>query len=231
MFRSWPAELPWHVEVRALALPGRGERIADPAVDKLGELVGTLADAAEPLVDRSWALFGHSMGAILAFELARELRRRGLPDPRLLAVAGQDAPHTAGSGSELHRLPDAELVDELRRLDGTPAEVLESADVLGLILPALRADFRIGETYGFEAQAPLDVPILVLDGLGDPETSEQGIEGWAQHSSARTDLVRLPGRHFFLHAAQTPLLQALGRALDRAGPPPDHRAVASRAGR
>lgn len=212
-FRAWPAGLKKDVEVRALALPGRAERIAEPPIDDVTRAVVAIADAAEPLLDRSWAAFGHSMGAVLAFELVRELRRRGHPPPVLLAVAGQDAPPRVMSGGTIHRLSDHELAKELRRLSGTPTEVLEDADVMAVLLPALRADFRICETYACADERPLDSRLLVLDAVGDPETTAEGIAAWGRTTTAETKTVMLPGRHFFLHSAERPVLQAIGRAL------------------
>jgi surfactin synthase thioesterase subunit len=213
MFRPWPAALPASVEVRALALPGREHRHAEPPLDDTRAVIAAAADALEPLVDRPWAVFGHSMGAILGFELVCELRRRGGPAPVLLVVAGHDAPHLVVTGGEIHRLPDAALADELRRLAGTPPEVLADPEVMALLLPALRADFRICETYLPRGDDPLAVPLLVIGALGDAETTPAGIAGWAQHTTATVTHVTLPGDHFFVHRAERALLQAIAREL------------------
>jgi surfactin synthase thioesterase subunit len=213
MFRSWPAGLPASVEVRALALPGRERRHVEAPLDDLETVITKTADALEPLLDRPWALFGHSMGAILGFELACALRRRGAPAPLLLVVAGHDAPQFVIGGGEIHLLPDAALADELRRLAGTPPEVLADPEVMALLLPSLRADFRICETYVASSGEPLDVPLLVLDALGDDETTAAGIAGWARHTTAAVTHVTLPGNHFFVHHAERALLQAITREL------------------
>lgn len=219
MFASWPADLPDSIELRALALPGRERRHAEEPLDDPAEVVAAAADAIEPLLDRPWAAFGHSMGAILSFELVRELRRRDAPPPLLLAVAGQDAPHRLTSGGDRHRLADDELAEELRELAGTPPEVLADPDVMALLLPSLRADFRICETYDAAAEEPLDVPLLVIDALGDAETTPDGVASWSEETTGTTARVTLPGDHFFVHRAQRALLQAVVRELERAGTP------------
>lgn len=219
MFASWAADLPPAIELRALALPGREERYDETPLDEPADVVRAAADAMQPLLDRPWAAFGHSMGAILAFELVRELRRRGASPPVLLSVAGQNAPRQLTRGGERHLLPDAALADELRHLAGTPPEVLAEPEVMALLLPSLRADFRICETYVAAEEDPLDVPLLVIDALGDRETTPEGVAGWDGETTGATARVTLPGDHFFVQRAQRPLLQAVVRELARTGAP------------
>ncbi len=213
-YRGWPASLPAAIEVCPIQLPGRASRFHEPPFRRAGELVRAAADGLEPLMDRPFALFGHSMGALVVFELARELRRRGRRGPVLLAVSGHHAPQRPDPEPPISQLPDDEFVAALReRYDGIPAEVLAEPELLELVLPALRADVMVLESYVHRPEAPLECPISCFGGEGDRQVSLADLEAWGEMTRDSCRVRRFPGGHFFLDSAAASLLEALGQDL------------------
>ncbi|HEX8719944.1 MAG TPA: thioesterase II family protein [Pyrinomonadaceae bacterium] len=209
IYRSWGGILPKPVEVCAAQLPGRGTRMREPAVSDLGALVRALADALENDLDRPFAFFGHSMGALICFELARHLRERGAPQPVHLFVSGRRAPQLPSTQRVIHDLPEPEFVEELRRLQGTPPEVLEHPELMQLLSPLLRADFSLAETYAYAPGPPLDCPVSAFGGLQDEEVGREELEGWKEQTTGRFKLRMMPGNHFFLDEGRQPLLRSI----------------------
>ncbi|MBL1120551.1 thioesterase [Streptomyces sp. 110] len=216
-YRTWAALTPPEVELVAIQYPGREDRFEDPAAADMAELVGAVADAVEPLLDRPYALFGHSMGSAVAWELAHELDRRGLPGPRRLFASGRAAPGTAVTG-QLHRQNDDILGAELARLGGTSQEILDDPGLRSLILTAVRHDYRIIETYRPPDREPLTCPLHVLTGSTDPELGEErsreGAGGWADLTTARTEVRVFPGDHFYLTPRRREVVSTVLRRLD-----------------
>jgi len=213
VFRDWPEKLPAEVEVCLVELPGRGRRMREPLHDRLLPLVQTTLAGLQPHLDKPFAFFGHSMGAVISFELARALRRHRLAAPRHLFVSGNSAPQLPGQERPLHNLPDPEFLAELRRLNGTPAEVMQHAELMQLLLPILRADFAVCETHLCAAEPPLDCPITAFGGREDHRVRPEDLAAWQQQTTATFTLHLLPGDHFFIHSAQARLLELLGQAL------------------
>ncbi|MCU0490110.1 MAG: thioesterase domain-containing protein [Chloroflexaceae bacterium] len=213
IFAQWGATLPPTVEVCAIQLPGRESRMAEAPFTRMEPLVQVLLPAMRPLLDKPFAIFGHSMGALVGFELARALRREGLPQPGLLAVSGHRAAQLPDTHPPAHGLPEPELIAELQRLNGTPREVLEHPELLQLVLPILRADFAVCEVYHYVEEPPLACPIVAFGGLGDPDVSREELDAWRVQTSASFTLRMLPGDHFFLTSARQLLLQSLARDL------------------
>jgi medium-chain acyl-[acyl-carrier-protein] hydrolase len=176
-------------------------------------LVQAAGAALLPYFDMPFAFFGHSMGASISFELARLLRREGRRLPLHLYISGRRAPHIIDRDPPLHDLPEAELLEELRQLNGTPKEVLEHPELMTMMLPLLRADFSVAETYICETEPPLDIPITVFGGLADKDVTRDDLEGWQQHSTASIKLRMLAGDHFFLNTSQQVLLRLLSSEL------------------
>lgn len=212
-FREWGAEFS-SIEVLAAQLPGRECRFGEPLQSSIAPLVSNLADALGPWRDREFALFGHSMGALIAFELARELRRRGGLQPTALIVSGHAAPQLERTRRPLHGLSDAEFVGEIRRLGGTPAEVLENDELMALLLPRLRADFAVCDTYGFGDDAPLTCSVLAFAGRADSRVDRPGLEAWRCHTTGRFASRWFEGGHFYPLESRDALLAALRRELD-----------------
>jgi medium-chain acyl-[acyl-carrier-protein] hydrolase len=212
VFRTWPADLDQRVEVRAILYPGRERRFPEPALSSVEELADQLVPAMLPALDPPFALFGHSLGAMVAFEVARRLLAGGQPPVHLL-VSGAHAPHLTRRARQYHQLPDAEFLREITQLGGTPPELVDHAELLELLLPALRADFTAAETYEREPGQPLPCPITAFGGAADPLVDRPALEGWSAHTAAGFRLHELPGDHFFPTTARAELLQLVNQEL------------------
>jgi medium-chain acyl-[acyl-carrier-protein] hydrolase len=201
--------------VYLVQLPGRGSRINESPISQLTTIVREIGDALPPYFDKPFAFFGHSMGALIGFELARHLRKRGAPSPAHLFVSGCSAPHRAAQKPPIYNLPDDELLEELRRLNGTPPEVLEHPEIMELMLPLLRADFQVGDTYVYTGEPPLNCSITAFGGLADEAVTREALEAWRAHTGGDFALHMLPGDHFFLHSNESSLLGLLTRQLQQ----------------
>jgi medium-chain acyl-[acyl-carrier-protein] hydrolase len=217
LYRRWPDGLPPSVEVCAVQPPGREERFREPAYRSLPPLVAAFLDAAGPVLERPFVLFGHSLGALVAFEVARALRREGRPGPLHLFVAGRIAPQLTSRRRPAHDLPDAEFRAELRQLQGTPTAVLDHDELMQLLAPLIRADFAVVETYAYRDGPPLDCPITALGGTEDPWVNREELEAWRSQTTAAFDCRQLPGNHFFIQSAEALVLEQVGRVLARTG--------------
>jgi medium-chain acyl-[acyl-carrier-protein] hydrolase len=213
-YGAWPAEMPPDVELVAVQPPGRERRIAEPPFDRMEPLVDAAYAALSPLWNRPFAFFGHSTGALVAFELARRLRREGAPGPLHLVASGRWAPHLSDPEPPVYAMPRDELIAALRRYGGTPDEVLDDPDLMDFILPVLRCDFAVGDTYAYRDEPPLELPITAVGGEADPRVSAEALESWGRHTTGPFACRQLPGDHFFLHADRAPLI-ALLRELSR----------------
>lgn len=212
-FRSWSNSLPPTVEVCAIELPGRGSRLMERPFTRLEPLIQELTPVLLPYLNKPFAFFGHSMGALVSFELARILRKEYGLSPVHLFVSGRRAPQVPDPDPPIHTLPEREFLDELRRYNGTPESVLENAELMQLFLPTLRADFAVLETYVYTPEPLLDCPITAFGGLEDWKASCDDLEAWREQTNAEFSLQMFPGDHFFIHSAQPLLLQLLSRRL------------------
>jgi medium-chain acyl-[acyl-carrier-protein] hydrolase len=201
LYHSWARAMPEFVEVYALQPPGRANRIAEPPISSVPEFMDRLGPALEPFTDKPFVFFGHSMGSILGFETCLWLRRHGLKLPRRLFVSARRAPHIIDPDN-IHTKSDGEFLREIAKLKGTPASVLHNQALLRLLLPSLRSDFRLCETYRYVQDSPLPVPITAFAGLGDKETGQGRLEAWQKHTSARFTSHEIPGDHFFIHSQE-----------------------------
>jgi len=208
-FRAWQGLLPDTIEVCAVQLPGRETRIREPALTRMDGLVSSLTEALAPSLSPPYALFGHSLGALVAFELARSLRRHGLPMPVQLLLSGHGAPQLPDMRLHIHKLPQADFLRELARYHGTPRPVLESRELMEILSPTLRADFAALETYRFVPEPPLDLPISVFGGTRDPEVRPEQLEAWREQTNAGFRVRLFPGGHFYLHEELIEVLTAV----------------------
>jgi medium-chain acyl-[acyl-carrier-protein] hydrolase len=216
IFRAWVDQLPKNLEICPIQLPGRGTRLSDQTFTRLMPMVEAMAPALRPYCDRPFAFFGHSMGAAIAFELARHLRQRYLCEPVHLFVSGRSAPQFPRTEPFTYDLPDQQFIDEVRRLNGTPKEVLEHPELMEFMLPLLRADFSVIQTYAYVAGEPLNCSVTAFGGLLDGEVTREGLDGWSSHTTGRFSLRMLPGDHFFLQTSQDLLLKAVTYDLNQA---------------
>ena len=209
-FINWLDALPGNVETFIAHYPGRGSRFNDPPIRDFDSLVGSLLQTIQPLTEKPFAFFGHSMGGLVAFELARQVRGGNLHAPRILFVSACGAPQMPDPNHPIHSLPDSEFLQSLNRLNGVPAEVLQNLEMMQLLTPMLRADFAVAETYRFNpGSPPLDCPIIAFGGTEDPRVSRERIEGWAVQTNSRFEIINLPGDHFFVNTAKDSILQSV----------------------
>jgi medium-chain acyl-[acyl-carrier-protein] hydrolase len=197
------------IAVYPLQLPGRESRFQEALFLDLRELIAELTADIGPFLDVPFALFGHSMGAIIAYEWARSMAK---PEAAHLFVSGRRAPHLPNRGRPLYDLSDESLIDELRRMEGIPETILNNVEWRRTALPILRADFTMMDTYVWSAAAPLMIPISALGGTEDPYVSIDEVHGWSRHTQ-RFRMHLLPGGHFFLRDASAAVLDIVGREL------------------
>lgn len=210
VFREWQSQLAAPIEVLAVQLPGRENRFREAPLESAAELVEALLPQLAGRLDLPLALFGHSLGAQLAFELARRLADER-PEARVLRVflSACGAPHVP-KPELLHLLPDAALEGALARMGGTPAAILGDRTLLGLFAPALRADLRMSETYAPPAGTRLALPITILGGESDGEVALDRLQAWAELTRGPSELRLLPGGHFYLRESRAQLLDLIG---------------------
>jgi medium-chain acyl-[acyl-carrier-protein] hydrolase len=213
MYYSWPDDLPLGVELCAVKLPGREGRLAEPPFSRLGPLIRALADVLRPALGEPFAFFGHSVGALISFELARELRRQHAPTPLHLLVSARAAPQVPNLDPPIHGYPDPSFIRELRRFNGMPDEVLQNDELMELLLPVLRADFAVNETYRYTAEPPLSCPISVFGGLQDHEVRLEGLAAWREQTDGAFSQQMFPGDHFYIYPAREQLLRAVSDQL------------------
>lgn len=213
-YRLWGAGLPPSLEVCPVQLPGRENRLREPALTSIAALVDALTPALAPHLDLPFAFFGHSMGAVLAVEVARAMESRGMPQPRHLFVSGRRPPHLRSDESEFHALPDTEFVAEInRRYGGIPPEVLQQKELLTLLLPCLRADIVALETHLPVSRPPMSCPISAFGGADDRLTPREHLEAWRGETKVAFQLSMYPGDHFYLRAQQASLLAEISATL------------------
>jgi medium-chain acyl-[acyl-carrier-protein] hydrolase len=217
VYSTWARSLPREVEVVAVQPPGREGRLSEKPFSNLDELVAAMHPELLPHMDRPFAFYGHSNGGLMAFELARTLRRTGAPMPLHLYIGGRPAPQIKRD-ENIHALPHDEFISELRRYAGTPEEILQNAEIMELIMPLLRADFSIGETYEYRPEPPLALPITAYGGELDDEVPQNELEAWREQTSAAFNLTMFPGDHFFITGNRPQLLQDLSARLRQLAP-------------
>ncbi|MEL3947507.1 thioesterase II family protein [Streptomyces sp. LNU-CPARS28] len=197
-------------DVSALQYPGRQDRRHEPNVDDIGVLADRIAPVLEPLFDRPVVFFGHSMGAVLAFEVARRLEARG-HEPALLFASGRRAPSTVRE-ENVHQRDDDGIVAEMKAMSGTDAQVLGDEELLRMVLPALRSDYRAIETYG-PVDTTVACPITVLTGDDDPKTTVPEAEQWRAHTTGAFHLKVFRGGHFYLSPRAAEVIATVREAL------------------
>jgi medium-chain acyl-[acyl-carrier-protein] hydrolase len=218
IYRPWLAHMTPHIHLCPVELPGHEKRLREPAYDDVSALVKTLADILPPYLDLPFAFFGHCIGALIAFELARELSARKKP-PRHLIVSGFRSPDLRNPNRVLHNLPDADFMHELRRYGGTSEILLQDQTVMNRLLPSFRADFALHERYEYQAGPKLECPLSVFGGAEDALVKSDHLTGWAAKTSGETSIRMFPGGHFFLINQRAQVLgavtDALGHVIDR----------------
>jgi len=213
IYRDWQSALKAPVELYSAQLPGRGVRMRELMFTRLSPMVDAISQVILPYLDKPFAFFGHSMGGLIGFELARALRKKHGIRPEFLFVSGRRAPQISLIDPPTYNLPESEFVEEVRRLCGTPKEILDHSELLEMVLPVLRADFEVVETYAYAPEPPLDCPIAVFGGLQDEGVGREALEPWREQTSSKFTMNMLPGDHFFLHRSLPLFLQMISEYL------------------
>ncbi|HYD78838.1 MAG TPA: alpha/beta fold hydrolase [Paucimonas sp.] len=208
-YLAWQTALPSFIEVCAIQLPGRGPRLAELPIRSLPQLIETLAPIIAREADLPFAFFGHSLGGLLAFELARHCQRHHLPMPEHLFVSASNAPRHRRANRRLHELDDDALIDALKDYNGTPPAALADRELMTLLLPAIRADFALVETYEYRQDVPLDIPITVLAGTNDKHVVSERLCRWQDETTEACSLRWFEGDHFFIHSNQDAVLDCI----------------------
>ena len=209
-YRAWTKESA--LGAVPVQLPGRENRMRETPLLSMRAIVEQAAEAIRPYAGQRYALFGHSLGARVVFELARYMRRKGQPLPAHLFVSGSRAPEIP-EPSPLHELEEDAFLAALSRYGGTPQSLLDNKELMKLFLPLLRADFTVDETYEYQEEEPLPVPITAFYGSDDPEATRGETEGWERHTSGGFSLHEIPGGHFYLTHSSPLLLSYIRRVL------------------
>lgn len=212
-FRSWAEDLPQYIEVCPIQYTGRNHRIREPLFTSIASLVTVLSRDLVPLMDKPFVFFGHSMGGKICFELARQLRRKRRRGPRYMFVSGCRAPQIPSDEPITYNLPHDQFIKELKQLNGTPPEFFEYPELLDLMIPVLRADFEMVQTYSYKDEPPLAVPITAFGGSEDFDVTKKHLERWAEQTVSSFSMEVIPGDHFFLNSKRALLLDAISRYL------------------
>jgi medium-chain acyl-[acyl-carrier-protein] hydrolase len=208
VFRAWQRYARDGIQVCGVQLPGRGDRFAEPPFTQLEPLVDAVAGHIRALMDLPVALFGHCMGALVAFELARRLRDEG-HEPIHLMVSALPGPRLLPQAPSLYRLPSDEFLAALVGLNGIPGDMLANRKVVDLMLPTLRADFEVCETYAYRPGRPLGCRISAYCGRRDPRCPTDLVDAWRAETSGKFTSRLFPGDHFFIDSARTTVLSAV----------------------
>ncbi|HEV8555477.1 MAG TPA: alpha/beta fold hydrolase [Actinophytocola sp.] len=217
-YRDWPELMAPGIEAIPVQLPGREGRFREPTLHSAAELVAGLREPVASRAKRDFALFGHSMGALLCYELAHELFALGKP-PRHLFVSGLGAPHLPREGPLLHELPDDEVIAVVANLEGTPPELLAQPELVQLLLPLFRADLRVWETY-IPHRGPLRVPVTAMGGRQDRSVSLDRVGAWGSLTSADFQVREFDGGHFYHHTSPGEVAAIIEERLREPSPMP-----------
>lgn len=211
-YRAWARFLPSSVEIVPVNFPGRETRFRETPHTEIGPLLEELLTTLD-FTSGPFAFFGHSLGALVAFALTRELRGRRKPMPRLLVVSGYPAPQLHRDRPHVGKLPHDKFVATLREHFDVTDELLDNPILAEMALPVLRADLSVVESYAYRDEPPLDFPLVAFGGIGDPEASEEQIRGWQAQSTRPVPVRMFPGGHFFINSDREAVLDELASAL------------------
>jgi medium-chain acyl-[acyl-carrier-protein] hydrolase len=215
IYRAWGKALSPEIEVCPVQLPGRENRFREPAHTAALPLAEILAAQIQRYADKPFMVFGHSMGALLAFELTKILQRQNAPLPLMLFLSAHRAAHLPARRAPMHALPDQEFIEKLRCFGGFPDEILQHQDLLDFLLPTLRADLTLCDFYNYVPEEQLNCPLQLYAGRQDTEVSPEDIEAWREHTTQTANLQVFPGGHFFLRSDADALMQAINKASSR----------------
>lgn len=215
---SWSGRVSSKIEIHPVQHPGHGNRMGEELITSVEDMVNGLLDALGALLDAlPFSFFGYSMGSIISFELARALRARNLPQPEALFLAATRAPDCKSEVSNVHKLSDIDLLKRVKAIDGIPDEFFDHPELVESMLPILRADFKICETYNFKQETPLRMPIFAFCGNDDKSALPSEVEPWQRQTEGEFDIRVYTGKHFFLNAYEGDVIQAVEHKLSLKG--------------
>ncbi len=213
IYRTWPESLPRNIEVCPIQLPGRGPRFAEQPLTQMDDLVTLLVKELQPFMNVPFAFFGHSMGALISFELARRLEEETGSGPLQLFVSSFAAPSLPRAQTSVRNLEDERLLERLQKLQGTPTEIMAQPEIIQHALQVFRADVALCETYEFTPGTLLSCPISVFGGRQDPIVSPETLKQWQPLTRESCSVNLFAGNHFFLHQAQSDLTEIIASRL------------------
>lgn len=215
IYKDWAKTIANDVELNAVQLPGRGVRIREPLIQDYETLVSGLLAAIKPLTDVPFVFFGHSMGAQVAWELARYLRKAGLPLPKVLIVSARSAPHVKSQRKPFHQLPEREFIEKVKTLNGIPEEALRHQELMDIVSPILRADFKVIETWNYQPEVPLPMQMVTFRGENDTGVKPESVAAWRELSSRRLIEKTFPGNHFFINSVTNRVLEEVNAIINQ----------------
>lgn len=224
VYRDWHTSVRDDVEVVGIQLPGRENRFSEPHLRSIDEIVESLVRVIASLADKPFVLFGHSMGALISFELTRAFQRLRGPAPRHLIVSGTRAPTRRGCDDPIHQLDDDAFLERIQRFNGTPRSLLQDAELMKLFTPLLRADFGVAETYRYEERGPIWCPVTVLGGDEDEGVPLENLKAWSTVCRSSCDQHVFRGDHFFIHQHKAAIIDLVNGVFDGLISPNKHRA-------
>ena len=213
-FYPWVKLLDPSVELVLIQLPGHGTQFTEPLLTDMKSIICYLKEAILPYCDRPYFFFGHSLGALIAFELAHTLQKSNKLIPQCLFASGKRPPHIANDPLT-YNLPDEQFIEEIKKYNGLPSEILEDSEIMSLWLPILRADFKILETYSLENIFPLACDLIALGGTRDPMVTPSDIQAWKIYTAGKFQDYLLPGDHFFIKPQQQEVMKIISHAIQQ----------------
>jgi medium-chain acyl-[acyl-carrier-protein] hydrolase len=212
-YLPWQKALGADIQVACFQLPGRGSRLFEPCIDSFQELIETLTSLVITHANRPYLFFGHSFGGLMAFEVTRALRKRQKTLPKHLIISACEAPHSRSQSKRLHELNDTDLKQALAQLNGTPTDVLENTELMRLLLPGIRSDFRLNAEYSYHFEPPLNLPLTVLTGQEDTHVHPQKLNRWQEQTSAEYKKHTILGNHFFIDTQREAVINLINNLL------------------
>ena len=212
-YREWAKDLIDYVDLIAIQLPGRESRFSEPLLDNISDIVNELSLNFYNYLDKPYILFGHSIGALISFELTRTLRKKVMQQPKSLIISGTKAPQVPLKSPPIHCLPTPELIQKIREYNGIPRDIIENKELMDIFLPIIRADFCISETYSYYSEPPLACPIMALGGLNDYTFDSQDLLKWQEQTTALFQYELLPGDHFFIKSSYPEVINIVNKIL------------------
>lgn len=214
VYKKWTKYLDDAIELIPLELAGRGRRLLEPPYESMNEAVDDVYMEVRPMIENSnYAIFGHSMGSVIAYELVHKLRDEGLHNPEHVFFSGRNSPHVRKNEPHIHNAPLEVFIDKLLKMGGTPKKLLENVDFINAFIPMLRADFKIIETYSLQNNSKIECDISALSGRMDQNTEDKDMKKWENCTSGKCNLYKFDGGHFFINDKTEDVVRVINNVL------------------